>query len=54
MSVHRMDGSMRADRSRLGFVAGAVALAVTLAGGSRANGQARPAVGGITVYKEPT
>ncbi|HSE67404.1 MAG TPA: hypothetical protein VLB12_10470 [Gemmatimonadales bacterium] len=53
MNVHGMDRSMRADRSRLGFVAGAVALIVTLGVGHRASAQARPA-GRITVYKEPT
>ena len=52
MGVHRTDDAM-GDRSRRGFVSGAVALAVTLAGGHQAKGQARPA-GRITVYKEPT
>ena len=50
---HTMEGPGRGDRSRLGFVAGAVALAVTLAVAPRASAQARPA-GRITVYKEPT
>lgn len=53
MIVQRMEGSARADRSRLAFMAGAAALAVALAVDHRASAQAGPA-GRITVYKEPT